>query len=89
VVPGDEYQLVIPDSIDDGMCCSYGDASAAFYATADDSDVLISSSNGVTVMSLLKRIRNVSRIVSRIRSFSIADSARAAIVLSLFYLSLK
>jgi hypothetical protein len=33
VVPGDEYQLVVLDSVGDGMCCGYGDGSAA--ATVD------------------------------------------------------
>jgi hypothetical protein len=46
LVPGDEYQLVILDSADDGMCCAYGEGSIALYATVDDTDVLITSSNG-------------------------------------------
>jgi hypothetical protein len=37
LVPGDEYQLVILDSVDHGMCCGYGDGSAALYTTAVDS----------------------------------------------------
>jgi hypothetical protein len=41
LVPGDEYQLAIPDSVGDGMCCCYGDESDSLYATADNSDVLI------------------------------------------------
>jgi hypothetical protein len=36
--------------------------SAALYATVDDDDVLITSSNGVPVMSSKKSIRNVSRM---------------------------
>jgi hypothetical protein len=52
VVPGNEYQLVV---------CGYGDRSAAFYATADDSNVLMHTScNGVPVMSATKSMRNVS-----------------------------
>jgi hypothetical protein len=46
LVPGDEYQLVILDSIGDGMCCAYGEGSIALYATVDDTDALITSSNG-------------------------------------------
>ena len=46
LVPGDEYQLVILDSVGDGMCCAYGEGSIALYATVDDIDVLITSSNG-------------------------------------------
>jgi hypothetical protein len=32
VVPGDEYQLVVLASVGGGMCCGYGDGSAALYA---------------------------------------------------------
>jgi hypothetical protein len=46
LVPNDEYQLVILDSFGDGICCGYGDGSIALYAVVDDSDVLITSSNG-------------------------------------------
>jgi hypothetical protein len=46
LVAGDEYQLVIIDSVGDGMCCGYGDRSIALYAVVDNSDVLITSSNG-------------------------------------------
>jgi hypothetical protein len=46
LVPGDEYQLVILDSVGDGMCCANGEGSIALYATVDDTDVLITSSNG-------------------------------------------
>jgi hypothetical protein len=46
LVPGDEYQLVILDSVGDGMCCANGEGSIALYATIDDTDVLITSSNG-------------------------------------------
>jgi hypothetical protein len=74
-VPGDEYQLVILGSVGDAMCCGYGDGSAALNATVNDSGVLITSSNGVPVMSSTKSMRNVSCIV---RYFSIADSAPAA-----------
>ena len=53
VVPGNEYQLVILDSVGDGMCCGYGDGSAALYATADDFNVLIyTSGNSVPAMSM-------------------------------------
>jgi uncharacterized protein (DUF779 family) len=81
LVPGDEYQLVILDSVDDGMSCGYGDGSAALYTTVDDSDVLITSSNGVPVMISTKSYAKC--IVHRIPIvFSIADSARAANMLS-------
>jgi trypsin len=46
LVPGDEYQLVILDSVGDGMCCAFGEGSIALYETVDDTDVLITSSNG-------------------------------------------
>jgi trypsin len=46
LVPGDEYQLIILDSVGDGMCCASGEGSIALYATVDDTDVLITSSNG-------------------------------------------
>jgi hypothetical protein len=46
LVPGDTYKLVIIDSEDDGMCCTFGNGSIALYATIDGSDVLITSSNG-------------------------------------------
>jgi hypothetical protein len=55
----------------------YRDWFAALYATEDDPDVLITSSNGAPVVSPTK-----SRIAQRIpNDFSIADSARAAIML--------
>jgi hypothetical protein len=42
LVPDDEYQLVVLDSVGDGMCCGYGDGSATLYQlTVDDSNVLI------------------------------------------------
>lgn len=46
LVPSDEYQLVILDSVGDGMCCAFGKGSIALYATVDDTDVLITSSSG-------------------------------------------
>jgi trypsin len=46
LVPGDEYQLVILDSIGDGMCCGFGEGSIALYETVGGTDVLITSSNG-------------------------------------------
>jgi trypsin len=46
LVPGDEYQLIILDSVGDGMCCAYGEGSIALYATVDDTDVLLTSSKG-------------------------------------------
>jgi hypothetical protein len=45
-----EYQLVILDSVGDGMRYGYGDVSAALCATVDDFDVLITSSNSVPVI---------------------------------------
>ena len=47
LVPGDDYQVVILDSIGDGMCLRYGDGSLTLYATADDSELLVTSSNGL------------------------------------------
>ncbi len=70
LVPGDEYQLVILDSVDDGMCYGYGDGSAALYATVDDSDLFITSSNVVPVMNSTKSMRHVSCIVSQMTSAS-------------------
>jgi hypothetical protein len=46
LVPGDTYKLVIIDSEDDGMCCTFGNGSIALYATINGIDVLITSSNG-------------------------------------------
>jgi trypsin len=46
LIPGDEYELVILDLHGDGMCCAYGKGSIALYATVDEVDVLITSSNG-------------------------------------------
>jgi trypsin len=46
LVPGDEYQLVILDSVGDGMCCFFGEGSIALYATVDGMDELITSSSG-------------------------------------------
>ena len=84
LVPDDEYQLVVLDSVGDGMCCGYGDGSATLYQlTVDDSNVLITSSNGRLVMSSTKSIPNSSCIVSRM-TFTIADSARATIILILY-----
>jgi hypothetical protein len=50
LVPGDEYQLVILDSVGDGMYYDYGygDGSAALYATVDDPDVLMTARNDAT-----------------------------------------
>jgi hypothetical protein len=36
-VPYDEYQLVVFDSVIDGMCCGYGDRSALLYCNQDGS----------------------------------------------------
>jgi hypothetical protein len=36
-------------TLGDGMCCGYGDGSTALYATLDDANVLIKSSNGVGI----------------------------------------
>jgi hypothetical protein len=41
LIPGDEYQLVILDSVGDGMCCGYRDAFATLHATANDYDPLM------------------------------------------------
>jgi hypothetical protein len=46
LVPGDDYQVVILDSIGDGMCLGYRVASLTLYATADDSELLVTSSSG-------------------------------------------
>jgi hypothetical protein len=54
VLPGDDYQLVIRDSV--------AGLPSFTHATLDNSDVLITSGNGVPVASLTKC---VSRIVSR------------------------
>jgi hypothetical protein len=37
---------VILDAFGNGMCCAYGEGSIALYAVVDDSDMLITSSNG-------------------------------------------
>ena len=70
LVPGDEFQLIILDSVGNGMYWGYGDGSATLYSTVDDSDLLITASNGVPVMNSTKSMRNVSRIVSRMTSAS-------------------
>jgi hypothetical protein len=70
LVPGVEYQLVIPDSVGDGMCWGCGDGSASRYAPVDDSDVLITSINGVLVIR--QRACELHRIPN--------DSARAVIM---------
>jgi hypothetical protein len=36
-IPQDEYQLVVFDSVIDGMCCGYGDRSAILYCNQDGS----------------------------------------------------
>jgi hypothetical protein len=46
LAPGGEYQLVILDSVGDGMCCAFGEGSIALYATVDGMDELITSSSG-------------------------------------------
>jgi hypothetical protein len=64
LVSGDEHQLAILDSGGDGMSCGYRDGLDALSATVDDSsDELITTSNGVPVMST-KSIRDVSRMTS-------------------------
>jgi hypothetical protein len=45
VIPGDDYHFVILNSIGDGICLGYGDVSLTLYATADDSELLVTSSN--------------------------------------------
>jgi hypothetical protein len=47
VVPGNDYHFVILNSIGDGMCLGYGDGSLTRYATANDSELLVTSSNGL------------------------------------------
>jgi hypothetical protein len=46
------------------MCCGNGDGSAVLYATVDDSDLLITSSDCVLVMHSTKSMYHVSCIVS-------------------------
>jgi hypothetical protein len=51
--------LMNPDSVGNGMCYGYGDGDGSGLAgNRDDSDVLITSSNGVSVVSATKSIRN-------------------------------
>jgi non-ribosomal peptide synthetase component E (peptide arylation enzyme) len=64
----------------------YKNGFAVLYASVDDSNELIMSSNGTIVMSPTDKKRIVHRIPN---DFSIADSARAAILLSQCSLSLK
>jgi hypothetical protein len=56
---------MILDSVGDGMYRGYEDGSAALYATADDSDMLITSSNGMLVMNSTNSMRNASCIVAQ------------------------
>jgi hypothetical protein len=58
LVPGVQCQLAILDSVGDGVCWAYRDGSAALYAT--DSDVLVTSINGVLVISSTKSMQNAS-----------------------------
>jgi hypothetical protein len=46
VVPGDDYQFVILNSIGDVTCLGYADGSLTLYATADDSEFNVTSSIG-------------------------------------------
>jgi trypsin len=46
LVPGEEYRLIVRDSIGDGMCCDYGQGSIAVYATVDGVDEELTSSDG-------------------------------------------
>jgi hypothetical protein len=46
LIPGEEYRLVLRDSIGDGMCCDYGEGSIAVYATVDGVDEELTSSDG-------------------------------------------
>jgi hypothetical protein len=71
LVPGDEHQLVILDSIGDGICYSTETGSPHFAQLwTIESDVLITSSDGVPVMSPTKN-NTVHRIPN---DFSIAIS---------------
>jgi hypothetical protein len=70
LVPRDEYQLLILDSVGSGICRVCGGRSAAIYATVNECNGLITSGNGVPVMSSTKRMRNVSSIVSPTTSAS-------------------
>jgi hypothetical protein len=51
LVPGDEYQLVILDSVGDGTCCGYGDWFAALYALWTMLTCSFTAGNSVTVTS--------------------------------------
>jgi hypothetical protein len=65
------------------MCCGYRDRLDALYATVDDCDELMTTSNSVPVMADKEHSRCIPN------DFSFTDSARAAIVLSQHRLSLK
>jgi serine/threonine protein phosphatase PrpC len=79
---------VMLDSVGDSMCCSYGDGSAARYATVDDSNVLIYIRQHCA--SYERDKEHGKSIVHRIpNDYRIANSARAAIMLSQCLLSLK
>jgi hypothetical protein len=67
---------MILDSVGDGMYWGYEDGSAALYATVDESNVLITASNGVLVISSTKSMRNVSCTVSRMTSASHTQPGR-------------
>jgi hypothetical protein len=59
----EEYHLVIHDSIASATC--FLDKETALYVTVNDSDVIITSSNGVAVMTSTKSMRYALCIVSR------------------------
>jgi hypothetical protein len=54
LVPDDEYQLVILDSVGDGTCCGYGDWFAALYAWWTMLTCSFAAGNSVIVMSATK-----------------------------------
>jgi hypothetical protein len=60
------------------MCCGSGDGSAVLYATVDDSDVLITSSDCVPVMNSSKSMYHVSCIVSRMTLASQTQWSKSA-----------
>jgi hypothetical protein len=74
--PSFRRQLVILDFIGDGKCCDYGSGSVVAYATAGDSDVLVTSGNSVPDTSATKSMKNVSCIVSQMASASLDSICR-------------
>jgi hypothetical protein len=67
-------QLVILDSIGDGICCGYGVKSIALYTTMEDSLVLVTPTHLVQANECVNRWDNCNKLTSVVAQLSVSRS---------------